>query len=180
MRLFLVKPDLIHFNQYADMMREWRESDMLISPWFLGAQCDTLDEFAAHIRMLDGCAHGIVDARFATTSSYFAMDERGRLVGAASLRHYLTVEGLNTWGHIGYGVRPSARGMGCATEILRLALDEARCRKIYRVLLGAHTSNAASCRVIEKCGGALENTVPDPTEQGKFINRYWIDNFPNQ
>jgi len=43
------------------------------------------------------------------------------------------------------------------------------------VLIGAHADNAGSCRVIEKCGGQLENAVPDPDNPGKTINRYRIE-----
>ena len=98
------------------------------------------------------------------------------MIGAASLRHYLTVKGFNTWGHIGYGVRPAERRKGYATQILRLVLDEARNRKIYNILIGSYKSNIGSCKVIEKCGGILENTVTEWDNNGELINRYWIDN----
>ena len=98
------------------------------------------------------------------------------VIGAASLRHYLTVEGFNTWGHIGYGVRPSERRKGYGTEILKLTLEEAKKKKIYKVLMGAHKSNKGSCKVIENCNGIFENEVTDPGNINETINRYWIDN----
>ena len=102
-------------------------------------------------------------------------DETGRLVGAVSLRHYLTVEGFHSWGHIGYGIRPSERRKGYGAEALRLALEQAKVRNIRKVLIGVHEGNTASRRTVEKCGGILENTVrlendPEP------VCRYWIDN----
>lgn len=157
------------------MMREWNESCTRIAPWFLDKPFETIGEFARFIQMLDDCEHGILDKRFCSTTSYFVIDETGRLIGAASLRHHLTVDGMNTWGHIGYGVRPSERMKGSGTKILRLVLEEAKRRHFWRVLIGAHADNAASCRVIEKCGGRLENAVPDPDNPGKTINRYWIE-----
>jgi predicted acetyltransferase len=175
MKLRLVKPDLYFFDAYNDMMREWCESGTQISPWFLNEPFDSIDAFAKFIQMLDDCEHGILDKRFCSTTSYFVIDESGRLIGAPSLRHHLTVDGLNTWGHIGYGVRPSARMKGHATEILRLMLEECKSRHFWRVLIGAHADNIASCRVIEKNGGILENTVADPDHPGKTINRYWIE-----
>ena len=175
MKLRLVKPDLYFFDAYNDMMREWCESGTRIAPWFLDEPIPDIDSFAKFVRMLDDCEHGILDRRFCSTTSYFVIDESGRLVGAASLRHHLTVDGFATWGHIGYGVRPSERMKGCATEILRLMLEEVKRRHFWRVLIGAHADNVGSCRVIEKCGGVLENSVPDPDSPEKTINRYWIE-----
>ena len=175
MKLRLVKPDLYFFDAYNDMMREWCDSGTQIAPWFLFEPFDSIEAFAKFIQMLDDCEHGILDKRFCSTTSYFVIDETGRLIGASSLRHHLTVDGLNTWGHIGYGVRPSERRRGYATEILRLMLEEAGKRRFWRVLIGAHTSNTGSCRVIEKNGAVLENIVPDTDEPGETISRYWIE-----
>ncbi len=174
MELFLVKPDLIYFQQYNEMMAEWIASGTQIAPWFLNAPFETIEDFARFVQMLDDCEHGIIDKKYCSTTSYFVVDENDNLIGAASLRHHLTVEGLHTWGHIGYGVRPSRRNKGCATRILELTLAEARTKKLRKVLIGAHTSNIGSCRVIEKCGGILENFVPDPSDPTETIRRYWI------
>ena len=126
--------------------------------------------------MLDGCENANLDKKFSSTTSYFVTDENGRLIGAASLRHYLTVDGYNTWGHIGYGVRPSERLKGYATQILKMVLAEAKDKKIQRVLLGCHSSNVGSAKVIENCGGILENIVVAPDDKNETIRRYWIDN----
>lgn len=174
MTLHLAKPDLYFFDQYNDMMREWQDSGTQIAPWFLNEPFESLEAFAQFIRMLDDCENGILDKKYCSTTSYFVVNDEGRLIGATSLRHYLTIDGFNTWGHIGYGIRPSERRKGCATEILRMMLAEAKSRKLYKALIGAHSSNVGSCRVIEKCGSILENIVPDPNEPEKFINRYWI------
>ena len=95
-KVYLVKPDLTFFNQYNDMMREWQESKTQIAPWFLNKPFDTLEEFAKIIKMLDMCEHATYDSPYASTTSYFVIDEDGQLIGATSLRHYLTVEGFNS------------------------------------------------------------------------------------
>lgn len=175
MKLRLVKPDLYFFDAYNDMMHEWCASGTQIAPWFLDEPFDSIEAFAKFIQRLDDCEHGILDKRFCSTTSYFVIDESGRLIGASSLRHHLTVDGLAAWGHIGYGVRPSERMKGYATEILRLMLEEAKMRHFWRVLIGAYADNIGSCRVIEKCGGKLENATDDPDNPGKIIHRYWIE-----
>lgn len=127
--------------------------------------------------MLDNCENANLDSKYCSTSSYFVLDENDKLIGATSLRHYLTVDGLNSWGHIGYGVRPSERLKGYATQMLNLMLQEARNRKIYKVLIGVHKSNIGSRRVVEKCNGVLENVVADREIPNEQICRYWINNF---
>lgn len=83
---------------------------------------------------------------------------------------------LNTWGHIGYGIRPSERRKGYATEVLKMMLEEAKAKKIYKVLLGVHENNIGSWKTIEKCGGIQENTVTIDGDD-EPIRRYWIDVF---
>ena len=51
------------------------------------------EELAKFIKRLDMCEHAANDSSYAPTTSYFVTDEHGRLIGAISLRHYLTVEG---------------------------------------------------------------------------------------
>ncbi len=176
MNLHLVKPDLYYFDSYNAMMREWIESGTQIAPWFLGEPFDTLQSFAEFIRMLDNCEHGNLDPQYSSTTSYFALDERDQLIGATSLRHYLTLDGYRSWGHIGYGVQPSARRKGYATRMLEMTLEEAKHKHIHKVLIGCHTSNIGSACVIEACNGKLENVVPDPNCNQETISRYWIDN----
>ncbi len=175
--LYLAKPDLTFFEQYNDMMAEWNRSNTQIAPWFLDKPFEHIEDFALFIKMLDDYEHATnLDERFCSTTSYFVIDENNRLIGATSLRHYLTVGGYDTWGHIGYGVRPSERRKGYATRMLKMMLEEAGQKKIYKVLIGCHTSNVFSSKVIENCNGQLENVVADPDDINETISRYWIDN----
>ena len=176
MKLFLVKPDLMYYDKYNEMMREWCGSDTEIAPWFLGKPFNSIEEFADFIQMLDEVELGNQDKKYSSATSYFVINSNDKLIGAASLRHYLTMEGFNTWGHIGYGVRPSEREKGYGTEILKLVLKEAKKKKMYKILVAAHKSNVSSWRVIEKCNGVFEKEIIDPNNENEKINRYWIDN----
>lgn len=175
--LKLVKPDLIYYEQYNEMMKEWREDGSRIAPWFLDKPCESLDSFYELIRNLDDIEKGMVDKQFSSSSSYFVIDENDKLIGATRLAHYLTIDGLNTWGHIGYGVRPSERRKGYATEMLKLTLEEGRNRyHINEFLLGAYETNIASVKTIEKCNGNFYRTVVDQSCDGrnKIIKQYWV------
>lgn len=59
---------------------------------------------------------------------FFLVDESTRnIIGALHIRHHIDHPKLiETGGHIGYGVRPSARGKGYATHMLMIGLQEAK------------------------------------------------------
>ncbi len=175
MKIYLVKPDLTYFEDYNDMMREWGDPNTA-APWFLDYPAATIEEFAKYVKHLDDCSYGRLEERYCSTTSYFAVDENDRLVGAGSLRHYLTVEGYNTWGHVGYGIRPSERRKGYATQVLKLLLEEAKKKGIRRVRTGAYASNIGSCRTIEKCGFTFFEEIPSPYDEGEVIRKYKFDN----
>lgn len=64
-------------------------------------------------------------------------------------------------GDIGYDVRPSERGRGVATDMLRAMLDFARRQGYEDALVTCDDVNAASRRVIEKAGGSYLDTLID-------------------
>ncbi|RYU14134.1 GNAT family N-acetyltransferase [Nocardioides iriomotensis] len=97
--------------------------------------------------------------------------EDDEYVGRVSLRHRLTPDLLTWGGHIGYGVRPSARGRGAATYALRAMLEVAGGRGIARALVTCDVDNEASRRTIERNGGVYEDT-----REGKL--RYWVRTRP--
>ena len=82
-------------------------------------------------------------------------------LGRVSLRHHLTEELRREGGHIGYEVRPSARGLGHATAMLAATLPLAAALGIRLARLDCAAGNFASRRVIEKNGGQLERGEGD-------------------
>ncbi|MGW5721514.1 GNAT family N-acetyltransferase [Amycolatopsis sp. NPDC003865] len=88
-------------------------------------------------------------------------------LGRVRLNLRLNDELAEFGGHLGYDVRPSARGRGHATALLRAALRVARESGIDDVLLTCAPDNHASRRVIERNGGVLADT----SRAGRL--RYW-------
>ncbi|MEV7230554.1 GNAT family N-acetyltransferase [Polymorphospora sp. NPDC051019] len=78
--------------------------------------------------------------------------EDGEVLGAIALRHRFD----DDTGHIGYGVRPSARRRGLATWALGEMLGEAHALGMDAVLVVCLADNAGSARTIERNGGVLE------------------------
>jgi predicted acetyltransferase len=104
-------------------------------------------------------------------ATYWWIAERQMYLGAISLRHNLNDFLLNAGGHIGYGVRPSARRRGVATWALGAVLPNARNLGLGRVLVTCADDNLPSASAIERNGGVLEDIRP--TELG-LTRRYWI------
>lgn len=97
--------------------------------------------------------------------------EGDAVLGAIQLRHELNDFLLEAGGHIGYGVRPTARRRRHASWALGEALVRAGALGLDRVLLTCDDDNLASRRTIERSGGVLED-VRDTAIGRK--RRYWI------
>ncbi len=100
--------------------------------------------------------------------------EDGRILGVANLRHRLTDHLRRFGGHVGYSIRPSERNQGFATRLLEEVKAYARVTLgIDSLLVTCEPENAASARVIEKCGGVLEDeSFYEPA--GHRVRRYSI------
>jgi predicted acetyltransferase len=132
-------------------------------------EVDTPEGFAAWVARLNAAERVAPEGWVPCTFRW--MVEGDRYLGAIALRHELNDFLLEAGGHIGYGVRPSARGHGLASWALGGILVEARKIGLERVLVTCKVSNIASARTIERNGGVLED-VRD-TELGA-LKRYWI------
>lgn len=97
--------------------------------------------------------------------------DKERLVGLLNVRYEL-IEALRIrYGDIGYGVRPSERRKGYASEMLKHGLEICREKGMQDVLVGCFGDNAASQRVILKNGGMLVRE-DDSYLEGR-ISRYY-------
>jgi len=104
-------------------------------------------------------------------TTYFGIQD-GRIVGTIQIRHKLNERLLKTYGHIGYGVRPSERRKGYAAVMLFLALEKCRELDIKKVLVSCDKNNIGSSKTIIKNGGVLENEFIE--EGGNIVQQYWI------
>ncbi|GAA3474089.1 GNAT family N-acetyltransferase [Nonomuraea roseola] len=134
-------------------------------------EVDSPDGFAAWVaRLADESDPAKAVGAGQVRCTYRWIVEGDLVLGGIALRH-----GFNDFvlraGHIGYGVRPSARRRGLATWALGRMLDEAWALGLDRVLIVCEVDNVASAKTIERHGGTLEDTRD--TGNGD-VRRYWI------
>jgi predicted acetyltransferase len=130
-------------------------------------------DFTGYLRRIASEEHerGLAPGRVPGSQFWLVAD--GRIVGCSRLRHWLTEKLEYEGGHIGYDIRPSDRGRGLGTSLLRLTIARAAALGIVRVRVTCDADNRASIRVIEKNGGRLEATVRSRTRE-EMICQYWL------
>jgi predicted acetyltransferase len=107
------------------------------------------------------------------SSTFFGVRESdGRIIGMIDIRHELNDYLHDYGGNIGYGVRPTERRKGYATQMLSLALDFCRSLGLTKVMISCSKSNPASRKTILHAGGVLERESLD--EEGYPFQIYWI------
>lgn len=173
MNVKLIKLTEEYYSQLSAMIDEWRLDHEINqtnrSPWaiFKNDYCD-FDYYLDNLEIKEPKDGKVPD------SVFFLLDiERNILLGAVNIRHYLNDYLFRFGGHIGDGIRPSERGKGYATEMIRLSLIECKKLGIDKVLMVCDKSNIASAKTIIKNGGILEKEFVD--EDGEINQRYWID-----
>lgn len=105
-------------------------------------------------------------------ATYWWVVEQGTYLGAITLRHALNDYLRAVGGHIGFGIRPSARRRGLARWALGAVLPRAHALGLDRVLITCDDDNVASARTIEANGGVLEDVR---SVDGGLKRRYWVE-----
>jgi predicted acetyltransferase len=160
--LTLVAPSVARHAAWLASHREWGPG-LHEDGYGVGAddEVETADGFARFVQRVTA----LPAARM-----WWVLDE-DEVVGGIALR---TAESANVLqrGHVGYGVRPSARGRGIATWALGEVLRRAPESGLNHVLLVCLDDNIPSIKTIERHRGVLEHVVNDG---GVRVRRYWID-----
>lgn len=170
-QVHLATPSMEWREAYMAFYQEWKQSGERIVPWIVDK--DPTD-FAAYVRFLQDESLGAnLRPGWVATSTYWLVNEQGKIAGAVNIRHGLTDKLLETGGHIGYGVVPSQRRKGYATQILAQSLQKARELGITRVLVTCDRGNAGSEKTIVKNGGVFESEFIEA--DGNVVRRFWIE-----
>jgi predicted acetyltransferase len=156
-------------EEFADMLAEFRAAGELHV--YSGELVVAWQSYSAFYALLSRMkAGGYPRPEIVPMDSYF-IEADGHILGETFIRHRLTPHLEQIGGHVGYKVRPSCRNRGVATAALRLALKQLAAMGVERALVTCNTTNAASAKVIERCGGFR---IEDALLPGRVERRYWI------
>jgi len=168
-KIELVKPSAEMETKMQEFIFEFKKNkeDIINGCCGLTRYCD-YSEWLQYIKQVE---NGLIADRI-SSSTFAAIHElKKSVVGIIDIRHYLNEEHFYS-GHIGYSIRPSLRGKGYGTEILKLGIEKAKELNIKRLLLTCKKSNIASQKVIERNNGILEKEI---SEEGEPYLVYWIN-----
>ncbi|MGN2370107.1 GNAT family N-acetyltransferase [Clostridium botulinum] len=157
-------------TEWESLIGEFEENGEKLIPLAMKGHANTFEEFL--IEAYNNSKGIDLPDGIVPSDIYFLVDDNSKyLIGAIDIRHYLNEYLLKYGGNIGYGIRPSERKKGYATEMLYLALEECKTKGLSKVLITCFKSNVASANTIIKNGGILENEI---AEGGNVKQRYWI------
>ncbi|NEU26948.1 GNAT family N-acetyltransferase [Paenibacillus polymyxa] len=166
----LVEPDQDWKDAYLLFYEEWKKSQEQMVPWVISIEpydFEGMLTFLKHQKNGIGLSEGWVKS-----STYWLVGADDQVVGAVNIRHDLNEHLLNAGGHIGYGIRPSARGNRYAVTMLDQALGIAKELGISRALVVCDSDNISSKRTILRNGGIADKDYIE--EDGNRVNRFWI------
>ncbi len=167
----LIEPVEALEQEYNVMLNEWLQTGESLVPFVL--EFDSSD-FKNYVNRLIGFSKGIgIPSTFVNHSTYWLVNDENKILGVSNVRHTLNERLLKEGGHIGYGIRPSERRKGYATEILKLSLEKAAEFGIKKVLVTCDKDNTGSSRSIIKNGGRLWR---EHMFEGRMKSCFWIEN----
>jgi len=142
---------------------------------YSGDQAIGWEGYSAYYALLSQMkAGGYPRPEIVPMDSYF-IEADERILGELFIRRQLSPRLKIVGGHIGYKVRPSCRNRGVATAAMRFALQLLAETGVEKALVTCNDGNAASARVIEKCGG---DRIEDSNHEGILERRYWVPTAP--
>jgi len=170
MSIELVLPTIEHKEAAMEFRQEHFDCGEMVIHGDGGlATITSYEDWLAKIQVDENRAYS---EEFVPATVYFGIHD-GTIVGIIQIRHRLNQRLLETYGHIGYGIRPSKRRKGFATQMLSLALEKCRELGIEKVLLSCDMDNIASAKTIIKNGGLRGNEFAE--EDGTTVHQYWIN-----
>ncbi len=167
----LVTPTVDLQEEYLQFYQEWKNSGETMIPWVI--EKDPSDFPTMVQELLDAAEGKNLPPGWVPDTTYWLVTTDQKIVGAVNIRHGLTEHLFHAGGHIGYGIRPSARQKGYAKKLLTLSLEKLKELGVTKVLIVCDEWNIASEKTILYNGGRRDEDFIE--ENGNVIRRYWIE-----
>jgi predicted acetyltransferase len=170
-KISLASPSEVHEQAAREYLQEHIDNG---EPHLHGASLfeiyNTYSEWLAHLKA--NSDPKTLEPGWGVSSTFFGIRENdGRNIGMIDIRHELNDFLRNYGGNIGYGVRPSERRKGYATQMLSLALEY--CRKLDYLKLWSHATKTIRLLATQSCMPAVfwKRIVQ---EDGSTVQIFWI------
>lgn len=151
----LIKPSVAFAESFREALDEFDGASIR---GFWNAR-GSIEDIAAYIEDTQRrAAEQNIPDDWVPASTFWLIDDR-RFIGHCNIRHRLNPSLERIGGHIGYFIRPSEHAKGYGSQILKLALIEARALGITRALITCDADNVPSRKIIEKNGGVLQDQI---------------------
>ncbi|MBO1583043.1 GNAT family N-acetyltransferase [Bacillus sp. XF8] len=171
MNVYLVQPTIDLQEEYLEFYQEWKNSGETMVPWVIAKDPTNFPKMVQDL--LDAAEGKNLRNGWVPDSTFWLVTDNKKIVGAVNIRHRLTEHLFNAGGHIGYGIRPSARRKGYATKLLALSLEKTRELDITKALVVCDEWNVASEKTILHNRGLRDSDFTE--ENGNIVRRYWIE-----
>ena len=169
------KIDYDYYEQYKEMLQEWRDSNTSLTPGILQLPCNDEMEYKNIINTAKNAEIGIHNEKewYERCRYYLIVNDQNKLIGATAIRQNLTQLGKDTWGNIAYGIRPSERRKGYAKAVANMLINKCKELGMNEIVACHYIENDASKRVLESVG-AIPTGALVSEYSGKKIKRYII------
>lgn len=170
MEIVLVKPSVEFKETYLAGLIEFQSEGL---PWVMDIDAKKLDmDFKSFVETENSKMTLWTKDNPVKQTELWAISGKD-YVGRIAIRHKLNDDLKIMGGHIGYDTRPSYRGRGVGSAMLKQALPIAKSLGLSEVMLTCNDDNLASIRIIEKNGGELRERKLQ-TSEGPMKRYYWI------
>ncbi|MDC8831331.1 GNAT family N-acetyltransferase [Alteromonas gilva] len=169
--LALVTPDIAYKTSYEHYIKELGNEERYPFPMDFDHR-----DFPAMLQRIADFKAGINLPAGYVPSSTFWLVSSDELIGVVNIRHYLNEALREAGGHIGLGIRPSARGQSLGVYLLQQGILQAGALGVDVVHVHCYKNNLASANMILRCGGVLHSEY---TEHDPVVQRYLITQTDN-
>jgi predicted acetyltransferase len=163
----LISPTVEYKESYASYIKELGSEERYPFP----ADFD-FEDFEEFLQKIEDYQNGVNIPNPMVPSSTFWLIKNNEIAGITNIRHYLNKEIEYCGGHIGLGVRPSFRGKGIGSSLMKKSIKELNSRGINTVHIHCYKDNIASTAMIIANGGKLTSEF---SEGDKVIQRYVVN-----
>ena len=170
-KLVLEIPSISRKNDSIEFIEEFLENNSNINgDGSLSKYKDCYEDWL--IKLADDYSFLKNNNRVPAKTYFLVRESDNKIVGIINLRLKLNEYLKNTFGNIGYSIRPSERKKGYGKIILYLGLIECKRENIDEVLLSCDKNNIASSKIILSLGGKL---ISDKSSINNDLDFYTIN-----